>query len=144
MAKRLKRTAGLRRPRERFLEVGADRTIELRWELEASWDGRFRVDPEEVAGARVKPVILVPEELVEHVARHELRQTILDAGAVYCKVPTVQVIRRKVTRDARHHVDLPLEDSLRLFAEEVTAEDAEEKVKFAATLAREADAGVKE
>ena len=124
----------------RFLDVSADPTIEVRFEIPASWDGRFPLNPEALTGTRVKPVVLVPEELASEVDRHALRQEILEAGAVYCKVPIVQVARRKVKRDARHAVELPLEESLRLFAAETRTEDPETVVEFAAALAREADA----
>jgi hypothetical protein len=141
----LSSTVGGRTPIEhRLLDVSADRTIEVRFELPAEWDGRFPLDPEALTGARVKPVVLVPEELASEVDRHALRAEILDAGAAYCKVPAVQVARRRVKRDARHETALPLEESLRIFAEETKPERAEEVLRFAAALARAADAGEEE
>jgi len=128
----------------RLIRTGADPTVEVTFELPADWDGKFPLDPGAVKGTRVKPVVVLPEELVSGVDRHALRTAILDAGALYCKVPFLRVIRRKQTRDRRHAPDLPLEESLRIFAEETKTEDPEEVVKFAAALAREADAGATE
>lgn len=124
----------------RFLDLDADPTLEVRFELPAEWDGAFPLEGAALKGARVKPVVFVPEELSAEVDRHALRSAILETGAVYCKVPIVQVARKKVKRDERYAVELPLEESLRIFAEETRAEDAERLVKFAAALAREADA----
>jgi len=129
--------------RDRFIETGADPTLEVRWELDTGWNGRFAI-PESVAGARVKPVVYVSEELSDQVDRHGLRTEILEAGAIYCKVPTVHVARRKVKRDARHEVELTIEESLRLFAEETKPSDPKGLVKFAAKLARAADSGDRE
>ncbi len=127
--------------RNRFVNYNAQPTRELRWELRSDWDGEFRVRKGDVKGARIKPVILIPEEAVSFLDRHAIRQKILDFGAVYCKVPIVHVLRERVKRDDRHRVELSLEESLRIFAEETRPEDPEGKVKFAAALAREADSG---
>jgi hypothetical protein len=127
-----------------FLPLPVDRTIELRWDLSEDFDGVLPVDPKEVDGARVKPVIYVPEEKADLVDRDGLRSDLLGMGAVYCKAPTVHVVRKKVQRDDRHAVEVPLEESLRMFAEETNPRDPDARVEFAATLAREADAGAEE
>lgn len=126
-----------------FLPLPADRTLEIRWDLDDDFDGSFEF-PDGVSGARVKPVIHVPEGKVGLVDRDGLRKVLLDAGAIYCKAPTVHVARRKVKRDERHAVEVPLEESLRIFAEETNPRDPDRRVEFAAALAREADAGAKE
>jgi hypothetical protein len=126
--------------RENFLPLPVDRTVELRIEIGESFDGEIGGFPD-LAGARVKPVVFVPEERAELFDRDALREKLEEAGAIYVKAPTVHTIRRVVRRDARHDVDVPLEESLRIFAEETKPRDADAKVEFAAALAREADAG---
>lgn len=123
-----------------FLPLPAEPTREVRFNLDDDWDGTWSLNSD-VSGARVKPVVSVPEGSAEAVDRAALRKLILDAGAVYCKQPEVHVRRREVRRDARHDVELSLEDSLRIFAEETQPRDAERFVKFAAAIAREADSG---
>jgi hypothetical protein len=49
-----------------------------------------------------------------------------------------------VKRDDRHDVELSLEESIRVFAEETRPADVGEKVAFAVEIAREADGGEKE
>lgn len=127
--------------RNKFVDYGAQPTRELRWELRSDWDGEFLVPSKDVKGARIKPVILIPEEVVNLLDRHALKQRILDLGAVYCKVPIVHVLRNRVKRDERHRVELSLEESLGIFADETRPKDSEGKVKFAVSLAREADSG---
>jgi len=126
-----------------FLPLPVEPTLEIRFELDEAWDGAWRL-PAAVSGARVKPVVSVPEARAEAVDRAALRRAVLEAGAVYCKLPEVHVRRREVRRDERHDVELPLEESLRIFAEETRPRDAERFVEFAAALAREADAGESE
>ncbi len=120
--------------RENFLPLPVDRTIELRLEF-----GEDLGDVD-VEGARVKPILLVPEEKADLVDREGLRSKLMEKGAVYVKAPIVHVVRRAVKRDERHDADVPLEESLRLFAGETKPRDAEEKVAYAVALAREADA----
>lgn len=127
--------------RNKFVDYGAQPTRELRWELSPDWNGDLQISKKDVKGARIKPVILIPEEVVNLLDRHALKKIILDLGAVYCKVPIVHVLKKRAKRDDRHRVELSLEESLKLFAEETRPEDPEEKVKFAAALAREADSG---
>jgi hypothetical protein len=129
--------------RENFLPLPVDRTLELRIELGEDFDGDLDlllVDVD-VRDARVKPVVFVPEERVDLLDRETLRERILAIGAKYCKAPVVHVVRKVVRRDVRHDAEIPLEDSLRIFAEETKPRDTEEKIAFAAELAREADAG---
>ena len=141
----MKVTHGRGEPVEnRFLEYGAQPTREIRWELPPDWDGDLPLDPDVIDGSRIKPVVLVPDNVADQLDRHALRQRILDLGATYCKVPVVHVLRERVARDERHRTELSLEESLEIFAEETRPPDAEAKVAFAAELAREADAGEKE
>jgi hypothetical protein len=128
----------------RFVKLGADATREVIFELSSDWDGMFCIDPKIMKGARIKPVVFVPEEIVAQVDRHALRQSIIEAGAVYCKVPTVHISRKKITRDERHDVSLSLEESLEIFAEETSPEDADKLISFAAKVARDADEGDEE
>ncbi len=128
----------------RFLKLNADKTREVVFELSSDWNGVFFIDPKLIKGARIKPVVFVPEELSAQVDRHVLRQAILDAGAIYCKVPTVHISRKKVTRDERHDVTLTLEESLNIFAEETNPTDAPNLISFAAKIARQADEGESE
>ena len=127
-----------------FLPLPVEPTREIRFELDADWDGRWKIDPELVRGARIKPVVFVPEERASEVDKASLRQLFLDTGATYCKLPEVHVHRKEVRRDARHDVELSIEESLWLFASETRPKNTEDKVLFAAALAREADAGAKE
>lgn len=129
------------RPREEFLPLPVDRPLELVWDLDADWDGTLALP--DVTGARVKCVLRVVEERAALADPAALRRRVLEAGAVFCKTPEVVVLRRRELRDERHAVDLPLEESLRLFAAETLVPDPEAKVAFAAALAREADAGVR-
>lgn len=126
--------------REDFLPLPVDRTVEIRLDLDLDFAGDFDVR-DDLEGARVKPVVFVPEERADLVDREALRTALLERGAVYVKAPLVHVVRREAKRDARHDVEVPLEESLRLFVEETRPRDAEAKVEFAAALAREADAG---
>lgn len=127
-----------------FLPLPAEPTRELVLELGDDWDGAWEFDPEVVRGARVKPVVYVPEGRLALLDRDALRKAIVEAGATYCRTPTIHVSRLREKRDARHDAELPLEESLRIFGEETRARDLAEKVAFAAELAREADAGVTE
>lgn len=124
---------------ETVLPLPIDRTLEIRWDV-----GDDLSALPDVAGARVKPVVFVREEDAAALDLVDLRNRILGAGAVYCRAPIVHVVRSEVKRDARHAADVPLEESLRIFAEETRPEDAGAKVEFAAGLAREADAGEEE
>lgn len=142
MSKRLKRRHGSLR--EDVVDLPVDRMLELVWDLGDDFDGTFPVSAEDVSGARVKPVVFCPEEKLELVDKAALRDALLDAGAVYVKAPTVHVVRKKERRDERHDVELELEASLELFAEETRVRDPEGKIAFAAELAREADAGATE
>lgn len=130
--------------RERFVPLPVDRLVEISITIAENWDGRldrfFR--PEDVRGARVKVVATVPEARLADFDRETLRSLILAAGAVHCRAPEVRVVRRKVRRDERHDAEISIEESLRIFAEETRAKGTEGKVRFAAELAREADAGV--
>lgn len=134
----------MKRIREEFIPLPVDRLLELA----SDWvDGRLDLDLRALPalrGATVKLTVRVPEEQLAEFDREGLRAAVLAAGAAACRAPTVHVIRREERRDARHAAELPLEDSLRIFAEEVRAPDAGERVAFAAALAREADAGVTE
>jgi hypothetical protein len=124
-----------------FLPLPVDRTIELRIEIGEDFSGDFELgNLDRFVGARVKPVLYVRESAVETVDRSALRDAILALGAKYVKTPIVHVVRRIVRRDERHDVELDLEDSLRLFAEETGVSDPERKVAFAVALARESDA----
>ena len=136
MVKRLRREVG-----DRFLPLPAEPTRELRWDLPEDWDGAIPVDADLVRGARVKPVVTVPEARLAALDPEALRARILELGATYCKAPLVHVLRKRTARDERHATELPLEDSLAIFAEETRVRDPEEAVRFAAALAREADAG---
>lgn len=127
----------------RFVSLPVEPTRELRFELDANWDGRWPIQPTLVAGARIKPVVFVPEAIAANVDKFGLKAEFEALGATYVKTPHVHVVREKTTRDARHAVDLPLEESLRIFAEETRTSDLA-KVAFAAAIAREADAGVRE
>ena len=133
----------IRRPRERFLPLPVDRHVELTFEFPETIDLAV-FDSNVVVGARVKPIVIVSEEKLETLDREAIRRAILEKGAVHCRAPEVRVVRRKVKRDERHAADVPLEESLRIFAEETRARNAEWKVGFAAELAREADAGARE
>jgi len=127
------------RPRERFVELPVDRHVEVLLDFVENPD--LLLDESLLKGARVKPVVVVPEERVETFDREALRKAVLKAGAESCRPPEVRVVRKRVKRDERHAADVPLEESLRIFAAETRARDAGEKVSFAAELAREADAG---
>jgi hypothetical protein len=120
--------------RENFLPLPVDRTLELRLEFGEN------LGDVDVRGARVKPILFVPEEKADLVDREALRAKLIERGAVYVKAPTVHVIRKAIKRDERHRADVPLEESLRLFAGETRPRDADAKGEFAAALAREADA----
>jgi hypothetical protein len=128
---------------DRFLPLPVDRTIELRFDLGDDWDGAIELEPD-LTGARVKPVVHVAEAVVERFDRNGLKDRILEAGATYCKAPVVHVVRTVVKRDDRHDVELSLEESIRVFAEETRPADAGEKVVFAVEIAREADGGERE
>ncbi len=128
-------------PGNRFVELPVDRALELRFDLDLAFDGAFRLP--DVAGARVKVVVYVPEDVADLVDRVSLRNQIEEAGAIYVKDPVVHVIRSEVRRDARHEADLSLEESIAIFAAETSPRDAENKVAFAVALAREADGGEK-
>lgn len=130
--------------RNKFVDYRAQPIREICWKIPSDWNGEIWVVERDVKGARIKPVILIPEEVVNLLDRHAVRQKILDFGAVYCKVPIVHVLRKRTKRDDRHRVELSLEESLKIFAEETRPEDSEGKVKFAASLAREADSGERE
>lgn len=148
--KKVARATGLERfearatevPGHHFVPTPADRTVEVRVELGEDWEGGIEFP--DVRGARVKPVIFVAEERADLVDREAIRTVLEELGAVYVRTPLVHVVRKVVRRDERHAVDLPLEESIRLFAEETTPRDAGEKIAFALELAREADAGEKE
>lgn len=140
----LARWGAVREGEDRFLPLPVDRTIELRFEFGADWDGTIDLDLAALAGARVKPVVFVAEEVAERFDRDGLRNRILAAGVVYCRAPLVHVARKVTRRDERHAVEAPLEESIRIFAEETTPPDVDAKVAFAVELAREADAGEKE
>jgi hypothetical protein len=128
-------------PGHHFVPLPADRTIELRFELGEDWDGGFEpADFPDVLGARVKPVLFVAEERADLVDREAIRATLEELGAIYVRAPLVHVVRKVVRRDERHDVEIPLEESIGLFAEETKPRDAEAKVAFALELAREADA----
>ena len=130
------------RPRERFVELPVDRHVELL--LDFAEDPDLAIDEGLVRGARVKPVVVIPEEKLETFDRDALREAVLAAGAEYCRAPEVRVVRKRTKRDERHSADVPLEESLRIFAAETRARDSDAKVAFAAELAREADAGAVE
>lgn len=130
----------MRTTQERFLPLPVTPAVELT----AEWDGRLDLDPEVIRGAAVKLVLRVPEDRLAELDREALRAEVLAAGADSCRSPVIHVVRRREARDARHAAELSLEDSLRIFAEEVRAPDLEERVNFAAALAREADSGVLE
>lgn len=122
--------------REYDLPLPVDRTLELRWD--ALPDG----DLPDVAGARVKPVLFLDEVESTTFDRGAFKERLREAGAVYVKAPVVHVLRRRSARDDRHAADVPLEESLRMFAQETHC--GVDHVEFAAALAREADAGVTE
>jgi hypothetical protein len=132
--------------REEFIPLPVTPVVELSFDLGEDWDGRLAGlgIPEGIAGASVKLVLRVAEERVAELDRDAIRAAVLAAGAVSCRAPVVHVTRRRDARDARHAAELPLEDSLRIFAEEVRAPEPAERVAFAAALAREADAGATE
>lgn len=124
---------------EHFLPLPVDRTLELRWDV--------GVVPEEmeipdVVDARVKPVVYVEEGAIFDAEK--FKKVLLEAGAKYVRSPLVHVVRRETRRDERHDVEIPLEESLGLFAEETSPRDPEGKIEFAAAVAREADAGERE
>lgn len=121
---------------EYFVPLPVDPTIEVavRMDLETEFE-----IPRDVRGARVKLVVYVPEARAAEVDRGALRAKLLDAGAVYARDPVVHVVRDEAKRDERHAVDVPLEESVRIFADETRPERAEEKIAFALELAREAD-----
>lgn len=127
--------------RENFLPLPVDRALELRFDV---GEVPEELEIPDVVDARVKPVVYVEEGGLETFDAEKLRQVLLEAGAKYVKSPIVHVVRKVVRRDERHDVEIPLEFSLELFAEETRPREAEEKVAFAAALAREADAGEKE
>lgn len=129
--------------KQNFLPLPVDRTIELRWDFTRA-DLETEIPISDVTGARVKPVVYVAEDALDLFDREELRERIIAAGAKYVKAPTVHVVRGTTYRDERHDVEIPLEESLRLFSEETSPRDSAEKIAFAAELAREADAGEKE
>ena len=129
-------------PGHHFVPLPVERTIEIRFELDEDWNGDLEFP--DVVGARVKPVIFVAEERANLVDRDAIRSTLEELGAIYVRTPLVHVVRKVVRRDERHDVEIPLEDSIELFAEETKPRDAEAKIAFAVALAREADAGEKE
>lgn len=131
------------RVRQNFLPLPVDRTLELRFDLGDEFDGTLDLDVD-VEGARVKPVVFVPEGKVDLLDREEIQRALLAAGAKYVKVPVVHVVRTVAHRDERHDVEISLEESIRIFAEETKPRDVDEKVAFAAALARESDAGARE
>lgn len=134
--------------RENFLPLPVDRLLELRWELGEDFAGEYALDERSLeaikAGARVKPVIFVPESKLELVDREAVRTWLLELGAKYVRAPLIHVARRTTRRDARHDVEIPLEESIRIFADETRPRDKVAKRVFAAALAREADAGARE
>lgn len=134
------------RVREEFIPLPVTPAVELSFDLGEDWDGRLSSLglPEAVRGAAVKLVLRVAEERLGELDREGFRAAVLAAGAESCRAPVVHVTRKREARDDRHAAELTLEDSLRIFAEEVRAPDAAERVAFAAALAREADAGAEE
>jgi len=93
----------------------------------------------DVAGCLVKVRIEVPAEQIDVFDKEFLRQQIIELGAAHVRAVEVRVLRREAVRDDRHAVELSIEDSLRIFAEETKIQDAERRIAFAAALAREAD-----
>lgn len=122
---------------EEFVELPVDRLIEFTVHLGMDFDGRVTLP--EVSGARVKPVIFIPAERVDLLDRVGLVADLKSKGATAVKAPVVHVVRSVERRDERHDVDLPLEESLRLFAEETGVTDPG-RIEMALKLAREADA----
>jgi len=127
----------------KFLESHADPVREIRLDLDADWDGEIPIRAKEVDGARVRLMIYVPEAAAGRVDRVGIRASTLKMGALYCKVD-VYVLRSAVKRDPRHRDELSIEESLRIFGEETRPAGVEKRIEFAAALAREADAGVRE
>lgn len=129
--------------KEKLIKLPVSRLLELTWELDSTFEGIIDIEAD-VAGARVKPVLYVPEEKLKLVDKNQLTQDLINAGASYIKAPTIHTIRKKVKRDDRHDVELSIEESLEIFAEETKVRDVDVKIAFAAELAREADSGVEE
>jgi len=132
--------------REQFIPLPVTRVVELSIDLMEDWDGSLdSIDlPPDAKGASVKPLVHISEDRLAELDRTALMKRILAFGASACRLPVVQVSRRREKRDERHASELSLEESLTIFAEEVRSPEPEERVAFAVALAREADAGVLE
>ena len=125
--------------KQTFIPLPVDRLVEI--VLDISDSGTYEMPKAHAFdGCRVKVVINVPEEWAENINPAGIAEQFKASGATHVKAPVVRVLRKDVVRDERHVVDLPLEDSLRLFAEETKITDAERRIDFAAKVAREADA----
>lgn len=117
-------------PISRLVEVAVDVAVDGT----CRWSHVSRLD-----GCRVKLTVSVPEELVDTVSVDSLVERAKTLGAEHVRTPEVRVVRKDVVRDERHHVDVPLEESLRIFAEETKVSGIDRLVEFAASVAREAD-----
>lgn len=128
----------------RFIPLPATPLLELHWEI----TDRGQLDDmalgRNVTDAIVKPVVVITEHLAELFNRQALKTLIESMGAKHCRTPIVHVVRKQITRDERHTTELPIEESLGLFADETHTSTAGPRVAYAAALAREADAGVVE
>jgi len=121
-----------------FIRLPVDRLVEVVLDFDESGGSQITAPPD-LEGCRIKLILNVPEEVAESIDPEAERQEILKLGASHVKTPEVRIIRKDVQRDDRHHIDVPLEESLRMFAEETQISDSDRRVEFAATLAREAD-----
>jgi hypothetical protein len=131
---------------EEFIPLPVIPVVEVSLNLGEDWDGTIRsVEiPKTILGANVKLLLRVSERWFAELDREVFQAAILKSGAVSCRPPVVHVVRKREARDERHAAELTLEESLRIFAEEVRAPDSVERVAFAAALAREADAGAED
>lgn len=128
----------LRAMKQKFVPLPVEELVEYVVDINES--GTYPIlEAHSFEGFRVKLVINVPEEWVENIDPAGIAKQFRLAGASHVKTPEVRVIRKDVVRDERHHVDVPLEESLRLFADETKIQDAERRIAFAAKVAREAD-----
>lgn len=99
----------------------------------------YELDEKLIKGSRIKPIVYIKEEKLDQFDSNLLKKRIFKLGAIYCKNPIINVIRKKIRRDSRHDFILQLEDSIKLFAKETRPKNKDKKIEFTIQLAKEAD-----
>lgn len=128
--------------KERFIKLPANRLVAI--DVRVPDCGKWSVPTDGLdRSCIVKLTITVPEHRLQEVDRKTI-QTYVQSFVHQCRTPDVVVLRRTAKRDAEHRPELPLVESLQLFAQETNPPDPKHKVQFAAQLAREADAEVEQ